>query len=67
MASTDADSSQFVPPVTLPILPPDFPDVPQNPGSELQPPPGPSAKPSEVAGTTLAPFVNEAESGRHDA
>ena len=27
------------PPVRPPTLPPDFPDIPQNPGSELQPPP----------------------------
>jgi hypothetical protein len=33
-------------------LPPDFPDIPQNPGSELQPPPDPSAASDKVAGTT---------------
>ena len=42
-------------PVTPPTLPPDFPDIPQNPSSELQPPPPPSATPDEVAGTTLDP------------
>jgi hypothetical protein len=39
-------------PVTPPTLPPDFPDIPQNPSSELQPPPPPSATPDKVAGTT---------------
>jgi hypothetical protein len=37
-------------PVNPPTLPPDFPDIPQNPGSELQPPPPNSATPDEVAG-----------------
>jgi hypothetical protein len=41
------------PPVTPPTLPPDFPNIPQNPNSELQPPPDPSATPDKVAGTTL--------------
>jgi hypothetical protein len=41
-------------PVTPPTLPPDFPDIPQNPSSELQPPPPPSATPDKVAGTTPA-------------
>ena len=41
-------------PVTPPTLPPDFPDIPQNPSSELQPPPDPSATPDKVAGTTPA-------------
>jgi hypothetical protein len=40
------------PPVTPPTLPPDFPDIPQNPSSELQPPAPPSATPDEVAGTS---------------
>ena len=40
-------------PVRPPTLPPDFPDIPQNPSSELQPPPDPSATPDKVAGTTL--------------
>ena len=38
------------PPVRPPTLPPDFPDIPQNPNSELQPPPDPSATPDKVAG-----------------
>ena len=41
-----------LPPVRPPTLPPDFPDVPQNPSSELQPPPDGSATPEEFAGTT---------------
>jgi hypothetical protein len=40
------------PPVRAPTLPPDFPDIPQNPSSELQPPPDPSAAADKVAGTT---------------
>jgi hypothetical protein len=40
-------------PVTPRTLPPDFPDIPQNPSSELQPPPPPSATLDEVAGATL--------------
>ena len=43
------------PPVRPPTLPPDFPDIPQNPSSELQPPPDPSASPDKVAGATPAP------------
>ena len=39
-------------PVSPPTLPPDFPDIPQNPYSELQPPPPPGATPDKVAGTT---------------
>jgi hypothetical protein len=42
------------PPVRPPTLPPDFPDIPQNPSSELQRPPEPSATSDVVAGTTLA-------------
>jgi hypothetical protein len=42
-------------PVRPPILPPDFPDIPQNPSSELQPPPSPSATPDKFAGTTPVP------------
>ena len=38
-------------PVRPPILPPDFPDIPQNPSSKLQPPPDPSGAPDKVAGT----------------
>jgi hypothetical protein len=41
------------PPVRPPTLPPDFPDIPQNPSSELQPPPPPSATPDKVAGTAV--------------
>jgi hypothetical protein len=41
------------PPVSPPPLPPDFPDIPQNPSSELQPPPNPSATPDKFAGATL--------------
>jgi outer membrane protein TolC len=41
------------PPVSPPPLPPDFPDIPQNPSSELQPPPDPSATPDKFAGATL--------------
>ena len=40
------------PPASPPTLPPDFPDIPQNPYSELQPPPPPGATPDEVAGVT---------------
>jgi hypothetical protein len=40
------------PPVSPPTLPPDFPDIPQNPHSELQPPPPPGATPDKVTGTT---------------
>ena len=42
-----------------PTLPPDFPDIPQNPGSELQPPPDPSATPDKVAGATPPPTERE--------
>ena len=45
-------------PVRPPTLPPDFPDIPQNPYSELQPPPDPSATPDKVAGAT--PVAGEA-------
>ena len=43
------------PPVTPPTLPPDFPDIPQNPSSELQPRPDPSGTPDKVAGTMPTP------------
>jgi hypothetical protein len=46
-------------PVTPPTLPPDFPDIPQNPSSELQPPPPPSATADQVAGATLDPAESE--------
>jgi hypothetical protein len=36
------------------LLPPDFPDIPQNPSSELQPPSDPSAMPDQFAGATPA-------------
>jgi hypothetical protein len=49
------DRPQLEPPaVTPPTLPPDFPDIPQNPSSELQPPPDPSATPDKVAGIVPA-------------
>jgi hypothetical protein len=60
MVKTDADRPQVQPPpVTPPTLPPDFPDIPQNPSSELQPPSDPSATPDKVAGTTPAPADQE--------
>ncbi len=40
------------PPVMAPVLPPDFPDLRQNPPSELQPPPDPTARPDQVACAT---------------
>jgi hypothetical protein len=46
-------------PVRPPTLPPDFPDVPQNPSSELQPPPSASATPDQFAGATPAPTAPE--------
>jgi hypothetical protein len=47
-------SSPQPPPVRPPTLPLDFPDIPQKPGSELQPPPDPSAAQDHVAETTSA-------------
>jgi hypothetical protein len=47
------------PPVRPPTLPPDFPEMPQNPYSELQPPPDPSATPDRVAGTMSGPAEPE--------
>jgi hypothetical protein len=47
------------PPVRPPTLAPDFADIPQNPSSELQPPPDPSSTPDKVAGTT--PELPQAE------
>jgi hypothetical protein len=44
-----------LPPVRSPTLPPDFPDIPQNPGSELQPASDPSVTPDKVAGTVPTP------------
>ncbi len=52
MPKPDDDTQPEPPPVRPPTLPPDFPDIPQNPSSELQPPPDPSATPDKVAGTT---------------
>jgi hypothetical protein len=44
MPKPDDDIPQSEPrPVRPPTLPPDFPDIPQNPSSELQPPPDASA------------------------
>jgi hypothetical protein len=40
------------PPVSPPPLPPDFPDIPQNPPSALQPAPDSVARPDKVEGTT---------------
>jgi hypothetical protein len=38
MANPETNERQSQPrPVRPPTLPPDFPDIPQNPGSELQP------------------------------
>ena len=51
------------PPVRPPTLPPDFPDIPQNPSSELQPPPDPSATPDQVAGATLDAAESEVQKG----
>ena len=48
----ESDLPPEPPPVRPPTLPPDFPDIPQNPYSELQPPPPPGATPDKVAGTT---------------
>jgi outer membrane protein TolC len=60
MPKPDDDISQSEPPpVRPPTLPPDFPDIPQNPSSQLQPPPDPSATPDKVAGTTPAPAEPE--------
>ena len=55
MPKPDDDRPQPEPlPVRPPTLPPDFADIPQNPSSELQPPPDPSATADNVAGTTAA-------------
>jgi hypothetical protein len=51
-----ADRTRVEPaPVSPPTLPPDFPDIPQNAYSELQPPPPSGATPEEVAGATPEP------------
>jgi hypothetical protein len=53
MPGTGDNTSKVDPaPVRPPSLPPDFPDIPQNPGSELQPPAPSSATPGEVAGAS---------------
>ena len=60
MPKPDDDKPQSeLPPVRPPTLPPDFPDTPQNPSSELQPPSETSATPDKVAGTTPAPAEPE--------
>jgi hypothetical protein len=51
------------PPIRPPTLPPDFPDIPQNAGSELLPPSDPSASPDKVAGTTPAAADQERRIG----
>ena len=51
------------PPVRLPTLPPDFPDIPQNSSSELQPQPDPPATPDKIAGTP-SPVSSRSDSGR---
>src|ERR1700693_3012167 len=52
MPKPDNDGPQPEPaPVRPPTLPPDFPDIAQNPSSELQPLPDPSATADKVAGT----------------
>jgi hypothetical protein len=54
MPKPDDKPQPELPPVRPPTLPPDFPEIPQNPSSELQPPPDPSASPDQVAGTMPA-------------
>ena len=51
----ESDFAPATPPVRPPTLPPDFPDIAQNPSSELQPAPDPSATPDKVAGMVPAP------------
>jgi len=63
----DDRSQPEPPPVRPPTLPPDFPDIPQNPSSELQPPPDPSATPDEVAGTVPAAAEPASEKSRAGA
>jgi hypothetical protein len=63
MPKPDDDRPRPTPaPVTPPTLPSDFPDI-QNPSSELQPPPPPSATPDKVAGTTPVPADQERRVG----
>ena len=47
------------PPVSPPPLPPDFPDIPQNPPSALQPARDSFARPDKVEGTTHPPAEPE--------
>ena len=42
-------------PVRPPTLPPDFPDIPQNPSSGLQPPPTLLRRPDKISGTARDP------------
>jgi hypothetical protein len=64
MPKPDDDRPQpELPPFRPPTLPPDFPDMPQNPSSELQPPSDPSATPDKVSGTTPAPADQERRIG----
>ena len=58
--NSESDLPPEPPPVRPPTLPPDFPDIPQNPYSELQPPPDPSATPDKVAGATPVAGIGEA-------
>jgi predicted CopG family antitoxin len=59
MPKPDDDRPQPEPlPVRPPTMPPDFADIPQNPSSELQPPPDPSATPMVTISIT-----NEAYAG----
>jgi hypothetical protein len=67
MANRDDATSQprpEPPPVRPPTLPPDFPDIPQNPSSELRPQPGPLARADKVAGTPPSPVSRRSDSGR---
>ena len=68
MPKPNDDFPQPEPPlVRPPIPPPGFPDIPQNPSSELQPPPSPAATPDQFAGMAPAPAERETlrrENGR---
>ena len=50
-------------PVRPPTLPPDFADIPQNPSSELQAPPDPSATPMVTISITDEAYVPTATGG----
>ena len=54
---------QEAPPVRPPTLPPDIPDISQNPSYDFQPAPDPSATPDKVAGTMFAPAERETQGG----